>query len=106
MTQSTHIRVGIAGVTGKFAGLILDSLLEDSTVSIRGYCRNASKLAQRYAQSSQVEVVEGGVDDKAALGKFVDGLDVVVCAYLGDNDFMVNTQKALVDACDQTRVAR
>jgi hypothetical protein len=106
MAHSTPIRVGIAGVTGKFAGLILDNLLENPTVSIRGYCRNASKLAKRYAQSSQVEVFEGGTDDKAALGKFVDGLDVVVCAYLGDNDFMVNAQKALVDACDQARVAR
>lgn len=106
MAQPTPTRVGIAGVTGKFAGLILDSLLEDPRVSIRGYCRNASKLASRYTQSSQIEVIEGSADDKAALAKFVEGLDVVICAYLGDHDLMINGQKALVDACDQAKVDR
>lgn len=100
------MRVGVAGVTGKFAGLVLDGLLENPTVHIRGYCRNTSKLASRYTQSSQIEVVEGDATDQAALSKFVDGLDVVICAYLGDNDFMVNAQEALVDACDQARVPR
>lgn len=106
MAQSKSFSVGIAGVTGKFAGLILDSLLENSNVSIRGYCRNASKLASRYVQSSQMEVVQGDATDPNTLSKFVDGLDVVICAYLGDNDFMVNAQKALVDACDKARVPR
>jgi len=106
MLQPTPIRVGVAGVTGKFAGLILDSLLENPTVEIRGYCRNASKLASIYAQSSQVEVVQGDAYDQTALGKFVDGLDVVICAYLGDNDFMISAQKTLVDACDQAKVSR
>jgi hypothetical protein len=30
----------------------------------------------------------------------------VICAYLGDNDFMVNGQKALIDACEQAKVRR
>jgi hypothetical protein len=106
MAESISVRVGVAGVTGKFAGLILDSLLEDATVNIRGYCRNSSKLASTYAQSSRVEVVQGDAYDQATLRKFVDGLDVVICAYLGDNDFMINAQKALIDACDQAKVPR
>lgn len=106
MAQSKSISVGVAGVTGKFAGLILDNLLEDPTVRVRGYCRNASKLAGRYTKSPQLEVVQGDANDQATLSKFVEGLDVVICAYLGDNDFMVNAQKALIDACDQARVPR
>ncbi|KAI7215983.1 hypothetical protein KC333_g5136 [Hortaea werneckii] len=99
-------RVGVAGATGKFAGLILDSLLGNPTVQIRGYCRNPSKLAPRFSQSPQVEVITGEADDGAALSRFADGLDVVICAYLGDNDFMINAQKALIDACDGAHVAR
>lgn len=104
--NSNPVSVGIAGVTGKFAGLVLDSLLKDPTVRVRGYCRNAAKLADRYAKSPQVEIVEGDADNQAALSTFVKGLDVVICAYLGDNEFMVSAQKALVDACDQAPVAR
>lgn len=106
MSHPARMSVGIAGITGKFAGLILDNLLKDPTVRVRGYCRNAAKLANRYSQSTQLEILEGDAHDQVALSKFVENLDVVVCAYLGDNDFMVSAQKALVDACDQARVAR
>lgn len=106
MAQPKSFSVGIAGVTGKFAGLLLDNLLENPNVRIRGYCRNASKLASRYARSSQLEMVEGDANDQNSLNKFVEGLDVVICAYLGDRDLMVNGQKALIDACDLARVPR
>lgn len=106
MFQANSATVGIAGITGKFAGLVLDNLLDNPNVRIRGYCRNASKLASRYTQSSQLEVIEGDAYDTAALNKFVRGLDVVICAYLGDQDLMINGQKALVDACDDARVPR
>lgn len=106
MVQTKPTAIGIAGITGKFAGLVLDNLLENPNVLIRGYCRNASKLASRYTQSSQVEVIEGDAYDTASLNNFVQGLDVVICAYLGDQDLMINGQKALVDACDEARVTR
>lgn len=106
MVQPSSIRVGVAGITGKFAGLVVDGLLEDPAVSIRGYCRNASKLATKYAHSPQVEIIQGEANDQTSLAKFVQGLDVVICAYLGDNNLMVDGQKALVDACDQAHVAR
>jgi hypothetical protein len=106
MAQLNAFSIGIAGITGKFAGLILDSLLEDPNVRVRGYCRNASKLASCCTQSPQLEVFQGDANDQTALSNFVNGLDVVVCAYLGEKDFMVIAQKALVDACDQARVPR
>ena len=106
MAQRKVTNVGIAGVTGRFGGLVLDSLLESSDIKVRGLCRDASKLADRFTRSSQLEITEGDVLDKDVLAKFAKGLDVVICVYLGDNDFMVNAQKALIDACDQARVPR
>lgn len=106
MNEQRSSAVGIAGVTGKFAGLILDHLLEDPHVHIRGYCRTASKLANRFLDSPQLKVIEGNAEDPETLHRFVQGLDVVICAYLGDNNFMVSAQKALIDACDQARVSR
>lgn len=51
-------------------------------------------------------MITGEANDEVAPSRFVDGLDVVICAYLGDNDFMINAQKALIDACDRARVSR
>jgi saccharopine dehydrogenase-like NADP-dependent oxidoreductase len=98
--------VGIAGPTGRFGSIVLESLLENPDIKIRGLCRNASKLNRKHTQSPQFEVISGDVLEPSILHKFVDGLDVVICAYLGDNDFMVNGQKALIDACEQAKVSR
>jgi hypothetical protein len=106
MVERKVTRVGIAGPTGRFGSLLLENLLESPDIKIRALCRNASKLDRKHTQSSQLEVIEGDVLDQSILAKFVDDLDVVICAYLGDNDFMVNGQKALIDACDQAKVSR
>lgn len=106
MAERKVTKIGIAGPTGRFGGLVLANLLEDPDVKIRGLCRNTSRLNSEHTQSSQFEVIEGDVFNLSVLARFVDGLDVVICAYLGDNDFMVNGQKALIDACDQARVPR
>ena len=106
MTDRKVTKVGIAGVTGRFGSLVLANLLANPDIKVRGLCRNASKLDSQYTQSSQLEVFEGDVLDQSILAKFVAGLDVVICAYLGDNDFMVNGQKALIDACDTAGVPR
>ncbi|GAB7336768.1 hypothetical protein MBLNU13_g10860t1 [Cladosporium sp. NU13] len=106
MAERKVTNVGVAGATGRFGRLVLASLLEIPNIKARGLCRNASKLEDDYIKSSQLEVVEDDVLDQSVLSKFVDGLDVVICAYLGDNDFMVNGQKALIDACEQARVPR
>jgi hypothetical protein len=106
MTERKVTNVGIAGPTGRFGSLVLESLLENPDIKIRGLCRNASKLDRKHTQSSQLEVIEGNVLDPSTLAEFVGGLDVVICAYLGDNDFMVNGQKALIDACEQAKIPR
>jgi hypothetical protein len=106
MAQQKVTRVGIAGPTGRFGSLVLDALLEKSDIKVRALCRNASKLDSERTRSTHLEVIEGDVLDHSILAKFVDGLDVVICAYLGDNDFMLNAQKALIDACDAARVSR
>ena len=106
MTDRKVTNVGIAGATGRFGSLVLANLLANPDIKVRGLCRNASKLDSKYTQSSQLEVFEGDVLDQFILAKFVAGLDVVICAYLGDNDFMVNGQKSLIDACDTAGVPR
>ena len=106
MTESKVTNVGIAGVTGRFGSLILATLLEDPDIKIRGLCRNASKLSRKHTQSSQLEIIEGDALDPSTLANFVAGLDVVICAYLADNDFMIAGQKALIDACDEAHVPR
>ena len=103
MAERKVTNVGIAGPTGRFGSIVLESLLENPDIKIRGLCRNASKLNRKHTQSPQFEVISGDVLEPSILHKFVDGLDVVICAYLGDNDFMVNGQKALVDACEQAK---
>lgn len=43
--------VSVAGITGKFARLVVNNLCKSSDVQIRGFCRNASKLPDRFRQS-------------------------------------------------------
>ena len=98
--------VGIAGITGKFARCILDNLLKDSFVSIRGYCRDPTKLPDAVQSSSRVQITKGESTDNASLRSFVQSCDVVICCYLGDNSLMIYGQKALVDACEVEGVPR
>ena len=72
--------VGIAGITGKFANFILNSLLSKPNVTIRGYCRNASKLRSNIISSPRVSIVEGDSSDIKATHRFVRGCDVIYAA--------------------------
>lgn len=98
--------VGIAGITGKFARLLASHLLKHSDISIRGYCRNASKVSAPLTSSSQVQIIQGEAFDKEQIRAFVSGLGVVVCCYLGDDNLMLEGQKALIDACEENKVPR
>lgn len=106
--MASTINIGIAGITGKFARLLASHLLQNPSVTLRGYCRNASKVPASIASSPRVSsIIEGdalGAADK--LRAFVTGLDVVICCYLGDDALMVDGQKALIDACEEARVPR
>ena len=100
------ITVGVAGITGKFARLVVKNLLAVPNVNIRGFCRNPSKLPEHLQSSRRVTIVSGDASDLELLRSFVQGCDVVICCYLGDNKLMTDGQKLLVDACELENVAR
>ncbi|KAL7655674.1 hypothetical protein ACMYSQ_007616 [Aspergillus niger] len=102
------MKVGIAGITGKFARRLLTHLLDagDDSLTIRGYCRNPSKLPDSVKTSPKLEIIEGAAFDQDAIATFVQGCDVVVCCYLGDEKLMVDGQKLLIDACESANVPR
>ncbi|OTB12158.1 hypothetical protein K445DRAFT_306323 [Daldinia sp. EC12] len=98
------ITVGIAGITGKFARELTSALLKYPDVTIKGYCRDPSKVPESI--SSKVSLTKGDAFDTSAIRSFVAGCDVVVCCYLGDDKVMVDGQKALIDACATEGVPR
>ncbi|KAI2617743.1 nmrA-like family protein [Hypoxylon sp. NC1633] len=98
------ITVGIAGITGRFARQLASALLKYPQVTIKGYCRDPSKVPQ--AISSKVSLAKGDGYDVSASRSFVTGCDVVVCCYLGDNELMVEGQKVLIDACAAEGIPR
>ena len=100
------ITVGIAGITGKFARLVVKNLCNSADVQIRGLCRNPSKLPEHFRNSPRVTIIQGESSDLETLRTFVRGCDVAICCYFGDNELMTEGQKLLVDACDQEKVAR
>ncbi|RAO69456.1 uncharacterized protein BHQ10_005468 [Talaromyces amestolkiae] len=100
------IIVGVAGITGKFANLVVENLLQQPNVTVRGFCRNASKLPPSFQTSQRIDVIQGDSKDLKALRSFVKGTDVIICCYLGDDELMTNGQKLLVDACDLEGVRR
>lgn len=102
------MKVGIAGITGKFARRLLTHLLDvgDGSLTIKGYCRNPSKLPESVKSSPKLEIIEGTAFDQDAIATFVQGCDVVVCCYLGDDKLMVDGQKLLIDACESANVPR
>ncbi|KAH8646736.1 nmrA-like family protein [Xylariales sp. PMI_506] len=98
--------VGIAGITGKFGSLLAAKLLLNPTVRVRGYCRSPSKLSPELAASPNMTLYAGDASDVAAVKSFVHGCDVVACSYLGSSDFMFDSQKLLIDACEEHKVPR
>jgi hypothetical protein len=98
--------IGIAGITGKFACCVVKSLLQNPEVSIRGFCRNPSKLPPSIPASPRIHIVKGEFNDKDALESFVVGTDVVICCYLGGPELMLEGQKLLIDACVAKNVPR
>ena len=105
-SQSQTFTVGIAGLTGKFAHLVASSLLQRPNVILRGYVRNPTKLHPSLAEHDRVQVVQGEAYDLSAARSFANGCHVIICGYLGDNKFMTEGQKVLIDACAAEGVAR
>ncbi|KAJ0418700.1 NAD(P)-binding protein [Aspergillus carlsbadensis] len=107
-THHRKMKVGIAGITGKFARRLLTHLLDagDDSLTFKGYCRDPSKVPNTLKESPRVELIQGTAFDKETIATFVDGCDVVVCCYLGDDKLMVDGQKLLIDACESANVPR
>jgi hypothetical protein len=100
------ITIGVAGITGKFATLVVSNLLKHNDITVRGFCRDSTTLTKDLLSSSRVTVVQGQATDFQAIRSFAKGCDVVICCYLGDNTLMTDGQKLLVDACELENVAR
>ena len=106
MSTTPVSTVAIAGITGKLGSLIAQSLLTYPRSHIRGLCRNPTKLSPSISSNPRVSITQGPSSDLAVARTFVKGSDVVICAYLGDNDFMVDSQKLLIDAAEAEQVPR
>lgn len=104
--KMASITVGLAGITGKFGRLLASQLLQNENVLLRGYARDPSKVESALASSPRVSLFKGEALDDDSIKPFVTGCDVVVCAYLGSDELMVDGQKKLVDACEEGGVPR
>lgn len=71
------ITVGVAGITGKFARLVVKSLLDSSDAAIRGFCRDPSKLPEHIRSNPRVTIQQGDSKDLDSIRSFVRGCDVV-----------------------------
>ncbi|EHK22922.1 uncharacterized protein TRIVIDRAFT_27731 [Trichoderma virens Gv29-8] len=98
--------VGIAGLTGKFAQCVAKELYANHNVTLKGFCRSPQKLPQLAMEKYQIEVIQGQFDDEAAVRKFVQGTNIVICCYFGDPDVMTRGQKIPIDACVKEGVPR
>ncbi|KAK0666036.1 hypothetical protein QBC41DRAFT_375597 [Cercophora samala] len=107
MTVTT---VGIAGITGRLARLITHHLLTlNPSLTIKGYCRDASKTSSYPTLSSKnpnITITQGDPYDPTALRHFVSGCDVVICGLFGDPRLMTEGQKLLIEACEAEGVRR
>ncbi|CAG8956515.1 hypothetical protein HYFRA_00003902 [Hymenoscyphus fraxineus] len=100
------LTVGFAGITGRVAQCVIHDLLKEPHVLIKGYCRDPTKLPAVIRDNKRVTLFKGQTDDRAALKPFVEGVDVMVCAYLAENAVMTAAQKLLVDLCVEAKVDR
>lgn len=101
------LTVGIAGITGQLGGLLALKLLDNPNIgSLRGYARDVKKVHPRLDGNPRVQLFVGAALNDRAIKPFVKDCDVVVCAYLGPDDIMIDGQKKLIDACEEAGVPR
>ncbi|KAJ4982591.1 NmrA-like family protein [Stagonosporopsis vannaccii] len=98
--------VAIAGASGCFGRCLVQKLLNKPGVSVRGLVRDRSKLTAATRSNPSIEIIEGDVTDAHALRKLVKGADIVVSALMGDNSFMFEAQKQLIDTAEDASVPR
>lgn len=99
------ITVAIAGITGKFGPLVATHLLKNPDVTLRGLCRDTSKVISSIASNPKVQLFQGDAYDHDKIRAFVGGSDVVICSYLGDDKKRSSThvkQRACLDTLQVT----
>lgn len=100
------IKVSVAGITGKFARLLMTHLLSHENVEIHGICRTPSKVAAEFTNDPRTKIFEASMTDKEKIEEAIKGTDICVCCYLGDESVMLDGQKLLIDACISQNVPR
>lgn len=99
--------VAIAGISGKMGRLVTRSLRQNHpNIKIHGLARSPDKVASEVRDHPNVTIFGASSTDKAALRRGLQGAAVCVCCYLGDDEFMIEGQKTLIDACIDEHVAR
>ena len=98
--------IAIASVSSKLALKIAGELLKQPGVTLRGSCRDTSKLPQWLRDSNRVSLIQTGPYDTDSLRSLVQGCDVVICCYLANNETMWQGQKLLIDLCEEQGIPR
>ncbi len=99
-------KVAIAGMTGKFARLITTHLLNKPNVEINGFCRDPSKVPQEISSNPRVKIYKASSVETDKIREAIEGTDICICCYLGDESLMEDGQKQLIDACISEKVPR
>jgi hypothetical protein len=76
------------------------------SVKVNGVVRNPSKVPTKIDASSNITIFEASSSNKAAVEKALEGSQVCICGYLGDNSLMIEGQRVLIDACIEAGVHR
>ena len=87
---------------------LITSYLVDKypTVQINGIVRDPTKVPAKFSSNSSINIFEADSSDKAAVTKALNGSQICICGYLGDNSLMTEGQKVLIDACIEAGVIR
>ena len=104
--MSPSATIAIAGMTGRFANMMVKHLLAKPNVYINGIARNPGKVPADVRRNERVKLFTAESNDVASIREALRGATVCVCCYLGDNTFMVEGQKVLIDACIAEKVPR
>ncbi|KQS14770.1 NmrA family protein [Curtobacterium sp. Leaf183] len=90
----------VAGATGDLGSRIVHALLDHDDVHVRALSRGSGTAVDG------VETVTAAYDDPAALGRAMQGVDVVVSAISGTRSVIVDAQRALLAAAVAAGVQR
>ncbi len=93
----------IAGITGNY-GRILVKVGLTKGHEIRGFGRSPDKLPSTISQRLESFVSCESYGDPKALAMAVEGVDAVICAYVGHAEAVLESQLALVRAVEKAHV--